>query len=515
MPREWDVLRDISIAQSLEDGAYPEDPSLSGEVSWYNPLTGMLLASVRSLNGQSLMRIAVMAGPFVNILAPAAFYLLVALLFGHSAALAGLCLFLFGKEGTSPSHWTCAYTPWLLAPVYSTGLLFLTLALFKKALEKKTAGYFIMAGLLLGITFLAHTAPAVIAGATMTLLTIVEMYRAVRRDGLPGEARRLAACLFMSLCIAFFVSLPYTGPILWRYQFQVRNPWPSLYASQNVELQNLTEQIWNSCSLRNLIALLGIVGLFPGRSRLEVRLLTCWCLVVCTLMVQQYVWQALRLNGIILPSIVPGHHAAIHLAAVRNVLFGTGILFLGKWVYRFFACTTSRIKTSGSVRLSLESFCIWTMAALAGLCLYVANPYSRRVDFQPPGGTAHHDLYERHVPMYEWIRDNIPPEAVILCPDETLGINVVMPSGRKLVNPMLLYFNPYVDRGPKTLRQEALLDALNTGNKAALCEQSKDYSMLLLLLDEPVDKTPPFSTELHRAGGSVLFEIHTCLRQLS
>ena len=211
-------IADISIAQSLEDGAYPEDPSLSGEVSWYNPLTGMLLASVRSLNGQSLMRIAVMAGPFVNILAPAAFYLLVALLFGHSAALAGLCLFLFGKEGTSPSHWTCAYTPWLLAPVYSTGLLFLTLALFKKALEKKTAGYFIMAGLLLGITFLAHTAPAVIAGATMTLLTIVEMYRAVRRDGLPGEARRLAACLFM-VVYRFLRLLPYTGPILWRYQF--------------------------------------------------------------------------------------------------------------------------------------------------------------------------------------------------------------------------------------------------------------------------------------------------------
>ncbi|HOH31884.1 MAG TPA: hypothetical protein PLC40_19560, partial [Candidatus Hydrogenedentes bacterium] len=83
----------------------------------------------------------------------------------------------------------------------------------------------------------------------------------------------------------------------------------------------------------------------------------------------------------------------------------------------------------------------------------------------------------------------------------------------KLVNPMLLYFNPYVDRGPKTLRQEAILEALDKGDKDALCEEAKVYPILLLLLEEPVEKAPPFATEIHRAGGSVLFEIHSCLRR--
>jgi len=513
MPREWDVLRDISIAQSLEEGRYPEDTSLAGEISWYNPLTGALLAIVRVFNEQSLMRIAVVSGPYINLLAPTAFYLLTALWFGHGAALAGLCLYLFGKDGASPSTWTCAYSPWLLASAYSAGLLFLTLATFKKALEKKTSGFFIAAGLLLGLTFLGHTAPAVIAGGSMVLLTGMESCRMARQmDGRRGVSH-LVFLLFLSLTIAFFASLPYTGPILWRYQFHVLNPGPSRYASQNVELQNLPEQIWTIFSMRNLIALFGAAGLCSQWRRLEVRALACWSLTVIVLMVQHYAWQALRLNGIVIPSIVPGHHAVIHLAAVRTVLFGTGIVFAGKWAYRFLAFLALRLKPSCNKCLGMEPFCTGALVVLAGLCLYLTNPYSRRVDFLPPAGTAHHDLYERHVPMYEWIRDTTPPEATVLCPDETLGIKIVLPSGRKLVNPMLLYFNPYVDRGPKTLRQEAILEALDKGDKDALCEEAKVYPILLLLLEEPVEKAPPFATEIHRAGGSVLFEIHSCLRR--
>ncbi|HOC69921.1 MAG: hypothetical protein BWX80_03296 [Candidatus Hydrogenedentes bacterium ADurb.Bin101] len=513
MPREWDVLRDIGIAQSLEEGRYPEDPSLAGEISWYNPLTGALLAVLRKFNEQSLMRLAVVSGPYINLLAPAAFYLLTALWFGQGAAVAGLCLYLFGKDGTSPSTWTCAYSPWLLAPAYSAGLLFLTLATFKKALEKKTSGVFIAAGLLLGLTFLGHTAPAVIAGGSMVLLTGMETCRMARQKDNRQEARRLVFHLLLSLGIAFFISLPFTGPILWRYQFHVLNPWPSLYASQNVELQKLPEQIWTLLSMRNLIALFGAAGLCFQWRRLEVRALACWSLVVMALMVQHYAWQALRLNGIVIPSIVPGHHAVIHLAAVRTVLFGTGIVFAGKWSYRFLAFLALRLKLSCNKCLCMETCCAGALVIIAGLCLYLTNPYSRRVDFLPPAGAAHYDLYERHVPMYEWIRDTMPPEATVLCPEETLGIKTVLPSGRKLVNPMLLYFNPYVDRGPKTLRQEAILAALDKRDKDALCEEANVYPILLLLLEEPVQKAPPFATEIHRAGGSVLFEIHSCLRR--
>lgn len=514
MPREWDVLRDIGIAQSLEDGRYPEDPVLAGEISWYNPLTALLLTVTRFVSGISLMRIAVLSGPIINLLAPVAFYVLVFVLFGHGAALAALFLFLFGKDGTTPSYWTCAYSPWLLAPLYSSGLLFFTLALFKNAIEKKSNAYFIATGLMLGLTFLGHTAPAVIAGATMALLTAVEAWRQKGTKGQRNEACFLISRFLILVLVAFFVSLPYTGPLLWRYQFHIQNPWPSLYASQNVELQNFPEQFYNAFMLRNGIALLGAIVVFYRYRGKAARLMVCWAIVVCAFLIQQYVWQLLRLKDIIIPSVVPGHHAAIHLSALRTIFFGIGIVTLGKITSRLLIYSTSSLSFIGKQTLLLRQGCICLFVIVTGVCLYLKNPYSRRIDFQPPAGTAHENLYERHVPMYEWIRDNTSPDAVFLCPDENLGIKVVMPAGRKLVNPMLLYFNPYVNRGPLTLRKEKILKALEKHDSESLCQASRDFPSLYLLLDEPVAEIPPSSIEVHQTGGSRLFELHPCPRKI-
>lgn len=511
--REWDIMRDMGIAQSILDGRYPEDPVLAGEISWYNPLTGLMLLAAHFLTDIPLMRLAVVMGPYLNLLAPLAFYFFAASFFGRAAGLAGLCLMLFGKDGMSP-YWTCAYSPWLLASVYSLGLLFITLAAGTKAVERKTSSTFLLAGLLLGITFLAHTAPAIIAGGTLLLLMLWEQYRLRRVEGRPKEARTLLGLFLLFLGMAFFVSLPYSGPILWRYQFHVLNPWPSLYASQNVELHNLPGQLWHAVSLRNGVALLGALAVFRTRDNRGARVVICWGLVSCLLMAQHYAWQALRLNDVVLPSVVPGHHAAIHLAAVRTVLFGVGAVALGSAAGRGLAFLSRHFGLWRAEGLALSRTGAWTAAVLAGLILYGHNPYDGRVDFQPPGGSAYYELFERHLPMYRWIRDHTPPDAVFLCPDENLGIQVVMPAGRKLVNPMLLYFNPYVERGPFTLRQEALLKALETGDKDALCDVAGQYPRLYVLLDEPVDKEPPFATRVVEAGGSVLYEIHYCWKNL-
>ena len=112
--------------------------------------------------------------------------------------------------------------------------------------------------------------------------------------------------------------------------------------------------------------------------------------------------------------------------------------------------------------------------------------------------------------MYAWIRDNTPAEAVFLCPAENLGVQVVMPAGRKLVNPMLLYSNPYVDRGKLTLRQDVILKAMEAGNREELCKEAEIFPLLFLLLEETADKQLPFTTERYRAGGTVLYEVHPC-----
>lgn len=224
----------------------------------------VMLALFGKTTGISLMRLAVVLGPFINLLAPIAFYMLAAFLFGRAAGVAGLCLMLFGKEGGLP-FWTCAYCPWLLAPMYSAGLLFLCIYAYMKALESKGSGYFCLTGLLLGTAFMSHTAPAVIGGGTLLLLTLSEMLR-LRRTPFGKKAVLRAALMFgLVLGIAFLVSLPYSGPILWKYQFHVLNPWPSLYASQNVELHNLPKEFYQSLNLRNTVALIGFLFLLKRR----------------------------------------------------------------------------------------------------------------------------------------------------------------------------------------------------------------------------------------------------------
>lgn len=506
--REWDVLRDIGIAQSFFDGSYPEDPVLSGEISWYNPLTGILLALFHKATGLSLMRLAVVLGPFINLIAPLGFYFLAARLFGRAAALAGLCLMLFGKDGRLP-FWTCAYAPWLLAPMYSMGLLFFTLYGALIAFTRRKPGAFFFTGFLLGTTFLAHTAPALIAGGTMVLMLGWECLRV--RGNQRYANRTLFGYFVLLLTVAFLVSLPYTGPILWRYQFRVLNPWPSLFASQNVELSNLSSQLLESINFRNATALLGLWTLFKNRNTPEIRLTLCWGVTACLLMIQHYIWQALRINDIVLSSLVPGHHSAIHLSCVRTVLFGVGITVIGDSIGKILGVLATSFSAKASQALRCAT--VGMMVLLSGIALYVINPYSRRVDFLPPGGQAYYELFERHLPMYQWIRDNTAPDTVFLCPDESVGILVVMPAARKIVQPMLFYSNPYVDRGILALRQESILKAIEKDDRETLCQEALPYSRLFLLLKEPVTNPPHLADEILTTGGLTLYELKICSKR--
>ncbi len=499
---EWDVLRDISIAQSIQDGHYPEDPILSGEVSWYNPLTGGILACCARLTGIPLQRLGVILGPFLNLLVPLGFYLLVSHLFGAPAALAGLCLVLFGKEHALPL-WTCAYYPWLLAPAYSLGLLFITLLVFLKAVRRGTPLLHYLAGLLLGLTFLSHTAPALVGGGTMALFMIMTLWRDRRCAEAAKDSRRKLGLFLLLLTVAFFVSLPYTGPILWRYQFRMLNPWPSLYAAQYVELNALPDRLREAISPRNFIALIGLAALVKRRREPEAALVLCWSVVAAAFLVQFYGWQALRLNNIVLPSLVPGHHGAIHLAAVRTVLFSAG---LAHGCERIGSLVSSPRCFPAIPRGAAIALCLCFAATATGAILYWNNPYPGRIDFSPPERRGFFELHERHLPMYGYIRDQLPPNAVVLCEDESLGLQVVMPAGRKLVCPMLLYSNPYVDRGPLLLAQERLLDALSRKDEDAFCEQAGVYPSLYVLWRNPLPDAPPFAAPIHDAGGLFLYK---------
>ncbi len=509
-PGEWDILRDISVAQAMYDGRYPEDPIQLGDVSWYNPLTGAILAFCGLFSSHSLPRLAIVVGPYVNLLAPLLFYAMLAACFGRGAALVGLGLYLFVRNPAYPFWISASYSPWFMAPIYSMGLLFALLAVYPCAPRSRAWPGYAAAGLLLGVAFTSHTAPALVGGGAMLLMTIVQAIDAWR------DKRKFKAVMpefkrfLLLLAVAFLVSLPYSLPILWRYQFRVENPWPSLYATPYVELQHLPLRLREALNWRTALAGVGVVALvMQCRRRVEARLILCWGIVVTAFMVQHYLWQYLLARGVVLSAFVPGHHAAIHLSAFRNAACAVGVTILAA----LFARVLQRLPLPGlrQRKAPILRGCIhWSVVIATVALLYVSNPYGRRVDFQPPQRDMYQAFHEQGIPMYEWILNNTPPDAVFLCNEESVGLTVVMPAGRKLAASMLLYTNPFTHPAPRADAQAALFDAAERGDKERFCEYAARYPSLYLLLREDVSPPPFYFEEAYRAGGLVVYQQNSC-----
>ncbi len=536
-PAEWDTLRDISMAQTMLDGRYPEDPILLGETLWYNPLTGALIGLWSRLARVPLHRAAILMGPYVNLLTPLGIVVLLTLLFGRAAALAGLCVVLFAKDPQVPFWVNAAYSPWLLAPLYSLGLLFFLLATYHRALITRSFRLHVLAGLLLGLVFTAHTAPALVAGTTMLLTLLVELYLLWRRtlaNNTEGDADsappsptaqtkntlwRLPCYFCVLLVIAFVVSLPYTWSILWNYRFQVHNPFPSLFAVDYVSLAQMPDRLREAVNWRNALALVGVGALvMRWRRDTAARLILCWTVAAAAFTVQHYLWQALLARGIVWTAFVPGHHAAIHLSAVRAVLFAVGTTTVGAAAGRGIVHawgTITDLAAWASAKAQAEHIGAACAAVCAGLALYCANPLTTRVDFQPPDAALYHEYHEQGIPMYQWILEHTETDAVFLCEEEALGMTVVMPAARNLVAPMLLYCNPYVNPAPLFDAKRALLDVIEQGDSTAFCEQARQYPVLYLLTraDNTLLQHTQFDAlfeKAHSAGGLVAWRARPC-----
>src|SRR5947209_973037 len=104
------------------------------------------------------------AGAYLNLFAAITFYILVTHLFGRLVALAAAAAFLFAPIGDAPSWAAATYSPWIFSQNLAQGFFYLTLLAFFKAVGSQQWRWHFIVGILLGVTFLGHTAPAVILG---------------------------------------------------------------------------------------------------------------------------------------------------------------------------------------------------------------------------------------------------------------------------------------------------------------------------------------------------------------
>jgi len=218
-------------------------------------------------------------------------------------------------------------------------------------------------------------------------------------------------------------------------------------------------------------------------------------------------------KNVLLPGFAPGHHWAIHWSAARVALFAVGVASAGEGAVLLLGHVLPAV--SDAFLKKVRRAGAFTAACLAGGLLYLSQPLTTRADFQEPEMAGYRQFHEQYIPVYEWILNNTPADAVFLCSDDSVAMTVVMPAARKLLFPMLIYSNPFVDIGPLAQENGKVYDAIKQGNRDAFCAEASKYAGLYLLLKDDEagssDNLPgPFFTEVYRSAGLVVFKAAPC-----
>ncbi len=512
-PHYHDAWRDIAIAQSILDGRYPEDPILLGETLWYNPLVGAMVAAVSRITGLPPYLVDTRLGAYVNVLIPISFFILLACLFDPWVALAALVFFLAGNSrDQNYGAWfvTLTYSPLLWSPTFAQALFFMTLLLYWKARRANRYVWYAATGVLWGVTFIAHTAPAILLGCTFALMIFIRPGRSIKtqtpddiaapgetQGGVPGT-RRLAQFLLAS-AVAFLISLPYTYSILIHYQFRMRNIRPTLYVDPALALSNLPHFLTECASISTAIAVLGLVFmLFRERKRVATWLVACWLFSVLAFLVQLYLSQAMKQAwGVELRQLVPGHHFLISLAALKALLFGFGLVTLSRAAETRMRAIWKKapVKEGQDEGLreiplspfspSRNAFGITPLAAIIVTCAVLYPSYPTRQQFKRAydGGWQHTCFFEDRKKAYLWILDHTSPADVFLC-DELLANRIVMPAARKVVVTIDVFFNPYVEFNSRRDDKLAMFKALDARDGPTFRALASKYHVTYLLMTD-------------------------------
>ncbi len=515
-PYDFDALRDVGTAQSILDGDYPGDYLYEGETLWYNPLVGAMVAVGSKVSGEAPHRVDVALGPFVNLLVPVSFFVLVSVLAGPWSALAALALFLFGVAPSRATWLTATYSPWLFAPNFSLSLFFITLAL---CLSLRRTGWRgrILIGIAWGITFIGHTAPAIMFGAILAILTLAQILLGNAEDG-PWRARlpRSALGFALSAAVAFIFSLPYTYSILWRYRFRVRHFAPISYVDECVTLKNLPHLLAESLSVFTLVAAIGLIAVALSKPYARAKRVTLvWCTAATAFLAYSYACQWYMSTGASARvfEFMPGYHFLPYLAAAKSLLFGIGVSWLSQAVAAFakrIAPTRLQPFLTAKHRLVRNSLVlICTGVSCASLYPTYVTWQEFSVTKDLAGYAAARESFE---PIYAWIRANTRPSDVFLCTSVDDTVRIVGSAGRKAVAPMRYFANIYVEYDNRAKARQDMLEALRQGNIRAFRAYAEPYGVRFLLtrddeLGPAIKKAETCFVPRTRDGALAIYEV--------
>jgi hypothetical protein len=479
-PDDPDLFRESAQAQTFADGHLLSDPYYLGEWIWYPPLVPGLVAGLSKLTGAPVPTVYARAGAYLNMLGPILFAALVARCFGPVAGLVALSLFLYrvprGPTGATPFHSTLLYSG-----NFAQALFYLTLLAYVFLAQRHRVRY-ALTGLLLGLTFLAHTGPFLV----LSTLFVVELARAAVRD--PRTALKRYGLLFATAALA---ATPLLVSIVGRYHLHVLNPAPTQWIAWSASWTAIRRQVDG----HTLAAGLSLVVLWVRGPREGAWIVTGWVAGALSLVGYSFAAEA---HG--WPTVVPRHHLMFYLRVAQPVLIGYGAAALWSAARRW-------IERSGllasPIAARARGKAAWAgMVGGALLVVLAALPAQARRSGPLKTGIVPDSTVQEGLAAYRWMRSALRAGDVVLATDDR-ALMAVGPAGAKAVAIEPLWSNLYVDHAARARARDEMLAALRRGDEPGFEALAERYSVSHVLW---VGADGPWFDHLPFRGLSVAFD---------
>ena len=430
-PHDLDHFRDIALAQTVRDGAPLSDQYYRDEWIWYNPLLPWTLALGSAVTGSAVEVFHVRAGPWLNLLGPLAFYLLGVRWIGRTAAFIALAVYLFFAIGEGRGWAYATYSPWLYSNNFAEGIFFTAALALQAAADRPTPTRAVCAGSIMGLTFLAHTAPALIL-VVMACAVFARRWRMLLTTG----------------AAAFVVASPFLYSIGLQYHFRVVHTEPLSWVWNALTLDTLPQFLKDNAILIGLAAFGAVIT--------TSRLLLVWLAAAAALL--------LYAVSSTVPGI-PAFHFWKWATAAMALLAGTTLAWL---------CSATPTRPWAAVRQSPPprgvNFIV-IFLTVAAVVLHWPSYMSRR-DFSH----ERRDWSRDHVDAVRFLREVTGPTDVVLGNADAVQA-IIGPAGRKTVAPGAFFANPYVSFSPRARARNGMLEAIESGDVQSYNDLARQYNV--------------------------------------
>ncbi len=452
VPPDADIVRDLGFIQGILDGNLFGDPAHQGAWRWYPPLIHAMAAAIARVTGADVMPLWLLIGPWLNLLAPLTFHLMAERLMGRWPACIATTVFVLFNSAVMNGDEAAGYTPWPLTPGLTWPIFFASVSLIHARAGSTRFVDALLIGSALGIAFLAHTVPAILLSAIVTVVAL--------RASAPRA--RVVAWLAVVALVELAWAAPFLGPLVLDYRLHIANPVPGTWVHTLLGHDGLPHLI--AVNLPGVLAM-GVVlirhprPVWSGATRAIVATWTVTCLAF---LARHFTCSALEeTGGTCGVFVIAAHHYHVYLQAAWALAIGQALWLLAEALPR----RDRRALLAAPAGL----------ATLAGFCLLAANPRDREMRT----GTVEHPETVLDRQAYAWILRNTAPTDVFVttlpAATDQMGPSAatVIAAGRHLVAPPAIHANPYLIWPPMNRARLTWLHGFETGNAAELCAFSR------------------------------------------